>query len=179
MPKKQRVICICERKILFDTLQKALQQLIIFFIQGSQFIRITHDGRGASASLSNPKILFLTVFRTIYKNLLKRKVTVVTMLQYYGLFPKFLFSLTKKLYDWTDPSAPTPSSGTPMLMARWSTCRWPPRYICGHHRVITSRGAKIVVFFKFETFCCPFFGSRHCTCANIRWCEEKGVELFL
>ena len=99
MPKKQRVICICERKILFDTLQKALQHLIIFFIQGSQFIRITHDGRGASASLSNPKILFLTVFKTIYKNLLKRKVTVVTMLQYYGLFPKFLFSLTKKLYD--------------------------------------------------------------------------------
>ena len=91
MPKKQRVICICERKILFDTLQKALQQLIIFFIQGSQFIRITHDGRGTSASLSNPKILFLTVFRTIYKNLRKRKVTVVTMLQYYGLFPKFLF----------------------------------------------------------------------------------------
>ena len=159
------------------------KNIVWYIAEGlAAFDNIFHTGftiHKNHTSLSKPKILFLTVFKTIYKNLLKRKVTVVTMLQYYRLFPKFLFSLTKKLYDWTDPSAPTPSSGTPMLMARWSTCRWPPRYICGHHRVITSRGAKIVVFFKFETFCCPFFGSRHCTCANIRWCEEKGVELFL
>ena len=34
-----------------------------------------------------------------------------------------------------------------------------------------------VVFFKNWTFCWPF-GSRHYTCAYIRWCVEKGRNYF-
>ena len=49
-----------------------------------------------------------------------------------------------------------------------------PQHGHGLHRVITSRGQSPVVFFKFGTFCRPFFGSRHCT----YWFKAEGWTYF-
>ena len=49
-----------------------------------------------------------------------------------------------------------------------------------YHRVITSRGAKPIIFFNIGNLLLTFFGSQQCTCAYIHKvvCGD-GVELFL
>ena len=46
------------------------------------------------------------------------------------------------------------------------------------HRVISPRGAKPCLVLKYCNLLLTFFGSRHCTCAYIRWLKEEGWKYF-